>query len=191
VIGVVGDLDAELAPQEGIRRSEERLFGSGWYAHRGGASYLWVHRVGHNRDDLCKAKKTQRPPSPPLLRLVAHVDPKAGFTTEPSALGVGFVMGIGENQPPEGVSQDKEFTFRVGPTAMADRYAEQGPPAQLLYGIFESAEAARARAATLKYAKASIFSTEPPSGATAAKEPWTIPVKASAKTLQVGCLDYL
>ena len=186
VLGTVDRLDDELPPQDGIRRSEARLFGSGWYAHRGGASYLWVHRVEYNRDDLCKLKKQQRPASPPLLRLLAHVDAKSVFTKDPEP---GFVVALGDNQPPDGVVADKELTFRFGPTASADRYAEQGPPAQILYGIFETSDAAKARMAALRYTKASFFSTEPPAGAAPAKEPWIIPVRASSRTLQTACMD--
>lgn len=191
VIGTVNELDIDLAPANGIKRTDFHWFGSGWYAHRGGASYLLVHRVVYDRDDLCQAKKKDSPVVLPELRLVAHLDPKTGFTTDPNAVGTGYLAALPDNQPTAAMSDDKEFTLRAGPTAIRDHSAEAGPPAQWLYGIFESAEAARARVAGFKYKGATIFSTEPPAGRAAAKEPFVIPVKhVLGKTLDLGCTRY-
>jgi hypothetical protein len=179
--GVVGslDVDVELPPADDVHRRDVHLFGSGWYARDGGgAAYLLVHHVVHDRSDLCRLGRP-RPPSPPQLRLAARIDARgdtATFTTDRAALGVAWVVAIGDNQPRESVLRDKEKTFRTGPTALDDAYFERGAPAQWLWGLFDTPETARSRAHAIQPG-ATVYATEPSGSVAEPKERWTLDVR--------------
>lgn len=191
--GVIGsiELDAALPPSaEGIKRDDVHVFGSGWYALGAGAAYLLVHHAVYDHGDMCRVKLKARPASPPLLRLAARIDGARAFTSDPSRVGVAYVLGIGENQPPEKLAKDPEQTCRTGPTAIDDTYFLRGAPAQWLFGLFDSASAASARARALGYASGTVYATEPPAGAAPVKEPWTIGVRPLPRIGSIEC-DFL
>lgn len=176
VVGVVRLPRAELAADATFPypRTDRRLFGTGWYRLGRGAGLLYVHHFAPDERDLCKWKLKEVPHVPPSLRLLARIDER-GFTTEPARVRTAFVVGVGENQPTERIFGDPDATCRGGPTAMGDAYFERGPSAQWLYGLFDSADEARARAKALGYTTGSVFSTEPQGGAPAATEPFVVP----------------
>jgi hypothetical protein len=187
VIGSLDALDVDLPPEDGIRRRDVHLFGSGWYTVTGGAAYLLVHHTVHDPRDLCAAKKSHQV-SPPQLRLVARIDTQHGFTTEPARVGTAFVIAFGTNQPPEGLSADSSKTLRTGPTVIATEGFEQGPPAQWLYGLFESAEEARSRVRSMKSGW-TIHATEPPPDRPAPKEPFTINARRRPPSISECALE--
>lgn len=192
VVAVIDKLDDDLAPEDGIHRRDKVLWGSGWYAHHGGASFLWVHRIRYDWDDLCAKKKKEAPFSPPLLRLIAHLDAKGALTTDRAQIGTGTFVGFGSWPLPEAVFDDKVNTYRSGPTSTAsytDNYQE-GAPAQTLYGIFDSVESAKARMTEVKAKNTIFLTTEPAPGAATVKEPWIVPVRP-VKNRSLECDRYL
>jgi hypothetical protein len=190
VVGAIDSLDAEPPPAPGtkVRLHDRHMIGSGWYRTAGGAAYLLVHQVVPEVSDLCAEKNAVLPHAPPMLRLLARIDAK-GFTTDPARVGVAYAIGIHENQPAANVYADPEKTCRGGPTSSENRFFQRGAGAQWLWGLFDSAAEAQARAKALGYATGTLLSTEPPAASptSAAKEPWIVP--AAKKVTRLGTFD--
>ncbi|MBX3234251.1 MAG: hypothetical protein KIT84_04140 [Labilithrix sp.] len=168
------DVESDLPPEGGVRRHDEALGGTGWYTLAdGGAAFLLVHRAVDDRDDLCKQKAKARPFRPPELRTLARVDAHGAFVGGADKVGSAFVIGIPENQPPESMSTDKTHTLRTA-------YGES-TPAQWLYGIYDSADTAKAHMQTLEYKTGKVFTASPPT---------TVDVKPNKDRLRLDCDMY-
>lgn len=167
-IEVLGSFDIEVDPpaENGLRRFDEMLLGSGWYALGDGAAFLGVHRTVTSVEDLCKpsaraARAAGKPFAPPELRILARLDPKSGFAVGPGT-GQAFVIGIPENQPLESLGKDGAHTLRSGLSQVPDAERDVSP-AKWLFGLYESADAARAHMQALKYRTGNVLSAQPPS----------------------------
>lgn len=176
ILGRVPGLAGQIAAPAGYSGPEPfqdiLLFGSGFYPLGKGAAMLVYHRRGpkerreRDRATATKDKPVESPGFfPPSFRLAARMDDQ-GFTTDPSRVGVAYVIAIATNQPPAEVcdqqlSADTKFVCRTAHTHL-ERYVD-GAEAQWFVGLYSDPESAQ-KVMDTYHIKGKVYATEPPPG---------------------------
>ncbi len=181
VVGIVPSLDTdELDPATKTPRArDEHMLGTGWYPLGKGAALLLVHQVMPTRETICRTRAM--PHAPAALRVIAKVDTVKGFVLEP---GAAWVVGFAKS-PPQAVVDDARVLLRGGPLESGRGYTKS--TVQWLWGLFPSAEEARAEAQRSGAKDAMVLATEPPAGAPKPKEPFVLPSSKPAGLSSFDC----
>ncbi len=200
ILGRVSNLAGQVPPPAGVSSDEPfqdiLLHGSGFYPLGQGSAMLVYHRRGpierREIDSGAQGKPSAAPAFfPPSFRLAARIGDQ-GLTTDPSRVGVAYVIAIATNQPPAEVCdkpiEGASFVCRTAHGHL-ERYID-GAEAQWFVGLFPDPESAQSVMNTYKI-KGKVYATEPPPGVTPAlldgkPVPWVLdgrPPKPQKKPL--------
>lgn len=172
ILGRISNLAGKATPPAGANAAEPfedvLLFGSGFYPLGQGAAMLVYHRRGPaetrelDRGGQVKPSKTSF--FPPSFRLAARIDDQ-GFSTDPSRVGVAYLIAISTNQPPADVCDRPLSTgatfFCRGAQSHLERFID-GAEAQWFVGLFPDPVSAQ-KVMTTYHIKGKVYATEPPS----------------------------
>lgn len=184
LVHTIGDLAQLLSGEAAGLRTDEALFGTGFYPLGDGAVFVDVHHaVWTNR---CAVAASPRHRSWPVeFRSRGRFDARGVFAKD--ATDPVWLVALADDQPPEALASDRTVATRGGPSTATNF---PGGPAQWLVGAFASPDAARARLATLKGVKATVLATEPRAGTAPPKEPWSLPPLPRPRGSLDGCASY-